>query len=308
MTTPKIRVGIVGLQPGRSWAAVAHLPALRQLADRFEIVGVANSSLESSRAAAEACGVPQAFASVEEMASSDAIDLAVVTIRVPLHYDAVKTILSKSKHIYCEWPLGRTSAEAEEMAALARDRRVLAAIGTQARVAPAVRKLAELVKGGAIGSVVSSSIRGWATPWGATISDTKNEEYLRKEASGADLLTIPFAHMLAAARDVLGDIAQVSASLDTRYPRVKAEDTGNYIDADAPDSVAVIAALRSGAPLSIDYKGGQPAYGDGLVWEIEGTKGGLVVTADSGHGQVVALKIRRYDDSNRGLRDIGRGW
>jgi hypothetical protein len=192
MTTPKIRVGIVGLQPGRSWAAVAHLPALRRLADRFEIVGVANSSLESSRAAAEACGVPQAFASVEEMASSDAIDLAVVTIRVPLHYDAVKTILSKGKHIYCEWPLGRTSAEAEEMAALARDRRVLAAIGTQARVAPAVRKLVELVKGGAIGSVVSSSIRGWATPWGATISDTKNEEYLRKEASGADLLTIPF--------------------------------------------------------------------------------------------------------------------
>jgi hypothetical protein len=29
MSKRKIGVGIVGLQPGRSWAAVAHLPALR---------------------------------------------------------------------------------------------------------------------------------------------------------------------------------------------------------------------------------------------------------------------------------------
>ncbi len=51
----KIRVGIVGLQAGRSWAAVAHLTAPGQLTEQYEIVGVVNSSMESSRAAAEAC-------------------------------------------------------------------------------------------------------------------------------------------------------------------------------------------------------------------------------------------------------------
>ena len=62
MSQHKFRVGIVGLQPGRSWAAVAHLPALRHLSDDFEVVGVANSSLASAQAAAKACGIPRAFA------------------------------------------------------------------------------------------------------------------------------------------------------------------------------------------------------------------------------------------------------
>lgn len=66
----KIRVGIVGMRPRESWAAVAHLPALRQLGDDFEVVGVANSTLESARAATEAHDIPQAFASVSEMAAS----------------------------------------------------------------------------------------------------------------------------------------------------------------------------------------------------------------------------------------------
>jgi len=40
------RVGIVGLEPGRSWAALAHLPALRALKDDYEVIGVANRSEE----------------------------------------------------------------------------------------------------------------------------------------------------------------------------------------------------------------------------------------------------------------------
>lgn len=290
----KIRVGIVGLQAGRSWAAVAHLPALGQLSDQYEIVGVVNSSLESSRAAAKACRIPLAFGSIEEMASSDEVDLIVVTVRVPLHYDAVKTILSHGKHVYCEWPLGRTLAEAEELAAMARGRSLVAVAGTQARVSVTLRKVAGLISNDFIGSVLSSSIRGWATPWGDTISDTKNEEYLRKERSGADLLTIPFAHTLVAACDVLGDIKHLSAVVHTRYPKVKALDTGKVIDADAPDFISVIANLSNGAPLSIHFQGGHPEYGEPFIWEIEGSKGKIVLTAQTGHTQMAEFEITHY--------------
>ena len=79
----KIRVGIVGLQPGRSWASSAHLPALRHLSSDFEVIGVANSSLESAQAAARACNIPGAFQDVEEMAASADIDLIAVTVKVP---------------------------------------------------------------------------------------------------------------------------------------------------------------------------------------------------------------------------------
>lgn len=294
MKKKKLRIGLVGLQAGRSWAALAHLPALYELSDLYEIVGVVNSSLESSQAAAEACAIPHAFGSIDEMAASEDIDLVVVTVRVPLHYDAVKSILSHGKHVYCEWPLGRTLAEAEELAAMARERSVVAVAGTQARVSPAIRTLSELIKANSIGSIVSSSIHGWATPWGATISDTKNEEYLRKQASGADLLTIPFAHTLAAARDVLGSIRQLSATVHTRYPRVKALDTGTSIEADASDYISVIASLTNGAPLSMEYTGGHPVYGDAFSWQIEGTTGQLVMTGSTGHTQLANLAITRY--------------
>jgi hypothetical protein len=48
MTGQRFGVGIVGLQPGRSWAARAHIPALRALSESYEIVGVANTSLASA--------------------------------------------------------------------------------------------------------------------------------------------------------------------------------------------------------------------------------------------------------------------
>jgi ATP-dependent helicase Lhr and Lhr-like helicase len=45
------KVGIVGLEPGRSSAARAHVPALQSLAASYEIVGVANTSLASAEKA-----------------------------------------------------------------------------------------------------------------------------------------------------------------------------------------------------------------------------------------------------------------
>lgn len=38
VTGLRFKVGIVGLQPGRSWATLAHIPALRALSETFEII------------------------------------------------------------------------------------------------------------------------------------------------------------------------------------------------------------------------------------------------------------------------------
>jgi predicted dehydrogenase len=62
MTEQRFRVGIVGLQPGRSWATRAHILALRALSESYEIVGVANTSLASAEKAAAEVGLSRAFA------------------------------------------------------------------------------------------------------------------------------------------------------------------------------------------------------------------------------------------------------
>jgi predicted dehydrogenase len=304
MIHTKPRVGIVGLQPGRSWAAFAHLPALRFLSDRFEIAGVANSSLKSAEAAAAACGIPHAFANVSEMAASPDIDIIAVTVKVPAHFELVSAALEAGKHVFCEWPLGRTVEEAQALAAMAREKGVLAVTGTQARVSPVMRHLRRLVAGGFVGDVLSTSVTGWGRIWGSTIDDLKNERYLLQNANGATLLTIPFAHTLAALRDVLGDVAESSAVIDTRRAEVLARETGEFVSQDAPDQILIAGHLTSGATLSMHYQGGEPRGIDGFVWDIHGTEGDLRVTGPTGHTQIVPLTISGARGDQRELQVI----
>ena len=100
MNKQRIRIGFIGLKPESHWAATAHLPALKALSDDFEIVGVANSNAESSRRTANALGLRHAFESVEELATSPDVDLVVVTVKVPHHFELVKPAVIGGKHGY----------------------------------------------------------------------------------------------------------------------------------------------------------------------------------------------------------------
>jgi predicted dehydrogenase len=58
MSKSRFGVGIIGLQPNRSCACVAYIPALRALSDTFDIVGIANTNKESAEKAAAAYNIP----------------------------------------------------------------------------------------------------------------------------------------------------------------------------------------------------------------------------------------------------------
>jgi predicted dehydrogenase len=113
------------------------VPALRALADDFEIAGVANTSRASAEAAAAAMGLPRAFDDVAEVVGSAEVDIVAVTVKVPYHKAIVTAAIESGKHVYCEWPLGNGLQEARELGALARQRGVHAVAGTVARSLPA---------------------------------------------------------------------------------------------------------------------------------------------------------------------------
>src|SRR5579863_8135291 len=50
------------------------------------------------------------------MIRDDRIDLITISVKVPAHRELVLAALNAGKAVYCEAPLGRTVAEAEEMA------------------------------------------------------------------------------------------------------------------------------------------------------------------------------------------------
>ena len=307
MTTQRLKVGIVGLQAGRSWAAHAHIPALRALSDDYEIVGVANTSLASAQKAAAETGLPRAFANVAELIAEPEVDIVVVTVKVPQHLGVVKAALEEGKHVYCEWPLGNGLAEAEELAALARAKGVLGVVGTQARVVPEIEYLKHLIADGFVGEVLSTTLVGRGIHWGGIIDSAADKSvlgYVLDRSNGATLLTIALGHTLAGFRDVFGEVAEVSAVLATRRTSALVVETGEELPVSAPDQVLVSGVFASGVPISIHYRGGLARDSNGFFWEINGTKGDVRITGFSGHPQMEQLSLHGVRDGETAFRSL----
>lgn len=301
MAKKRFGVGIVGLQPGRSWAAAAHVPALRALSGDYEIVGVANTSAASAKAAAAACDIPHAFADVAELVACPAIDIVSVTVKVPHHLEIVKAAINAGKHAYCEWPLGNGLAEARQLADLVRTKGVLGVVGTQARTASEIEYLGGLITDGFVGQVLSTTLIGSGPTWGASVG--QYSAYLLDRANGATMLTIPFGHTMAAVSDVLGPVVELSARLANRRTSSLIRDTGEVREMTSPDQVLVDGRLESGALIAIHYRGGV-SRGTGFLWEINGSDGDIQVSGANGHAQMVQLSLRGGRGDERELQAI----
>src|SRR6266581_4295781 len=145
-------VGIIGVSPVRGWAATAHIPALRAL-PTYKIRALSGHSAESARAAGEVFGVRAVFSDPKQLVSQPDIDMVAVTVKVPHHRELVSAALAAGKAVYCEWPLGRNLDDARAMAALAAKHGVRTVVGLQARQAPAVEFVQELLRDGYVGEV-----------------------------------------------------------------------------------------------------------------------------------------------------------
>jgi predicted dehydrogenase len=286
MTGSVLGVGIIGVSPHRGWAATAHIPALRALPN-YEIRAVTASNPESARAAGEAFGVSAAFSDYEQLVAQPHIDVVAVTVKVPRHRELVSAAIAAGKAVYCEWPLGRDLDDAREMAALAAEQGVPTMVGLQARQAPAIQFVKELLDGGYVGEVLSTTMVGLSVPGDAV---AEANAYMLDKTSGANVLTIAVGHSLDTLCHVLGEFANLSALSELRRPLITIEETGEQITKSAPDQIAVIGNLTSGATASLHVREAV-AGGAGFLWEINGTQGTLRVTADAAYPEIFPLTI-----------------
>src|SRR3989475_5050896 len=162
----RIRVGIIGANPDRGWAAQAHIPALKSLPDDFEITALSTSRRESAEAASTRFGVPLAFDNTQDLVNRADVDVVAITVKVPHHFELATAALRAGKAVYCEWPLGNGLQEAETLAALAKTQGVLAVAGVQARAAPAGGFVRDLGREGDVGEGLSTPLIGPGNGWG----------------------------------------------------------------------------------------------------------------------------------------------
>src|SRR5438876_1000688 len=271
----RIRVGIIGANPDRGWAAQAHIPALRSLPEDFEITALSTSRRESAEAASRRFGVPLAVDNTQDLVNSADVDVVAITVKVPHHFELATAALTAGKSVYCEWPLGNGVEEAEQLAALAKKKGVLAVAGLQARAAPAVLYVHDLVRQGYVGEVLSTTLIGSGMGWGPTVEPYN--AYLNDRKNGATMLSIALVHAADALCSCLGEVRELSATMTMRRKSFTIADTGESRPMNADDQVCVAGLLEGGAALSIHYRGGR-SRGTNLLWEINGTEGDLQLT------------------------------
>ena len=274
--TDKIRVGIVGAtvtQGGSGWGSGAHVPALKALPG-YELAAVCTAHEDTAKASAAAFGAARGFHRFADMASHPEVDLVVVCVRVPGHRNLVMAGLEAGKPVLCEWPLGATLAEAQEMAGLARRRSLASIVGLQARSDPAILYARDLVRDGFVGEVLVANL---TTSTQAVLQRGPGRIWQGVRANGANTLTIAGGHAIDALCAVLGEFAEVSARVSTRIPEWRTME-GTPVSVDAPDCINVIGRLVSGAEVSIGVAAVPKPGGNRL--EIYGREGTLVVRAD----------------------------
>ena len=214
-----LRVGMVGY----AFMGAAHSQGWRN-ATRFfdlpvgiELTAVAGRNAEAVEAARERFGFGAAVTDWRELVDRDDIDLIDVCTPGDTHAEIAIAALRAGKHVLCEKPLANTVAEAEEMAAAAREaaaQGVFAMCGYTYRRTPALAYARRLIEEGRLGTI--RQVRG------QYLQDWLHDENapmtwrLDKSKSGSGALGDIGAHLIDTTQWLTGQsIVGVSALLET---------------------------------------------------------------------------------------------
>jgi len=145
-----IRVGVIGA----GFIGPAHVESIRRLGF-VEVAAIAGHGREAAARAAADLFVPKCYGDYLEMIGDPDIDVVDICSPNIHHYPAAKAALSAGKHVICEKPLGMTSAESAELAALAQASGLVHAVTFNQRYYPVVQHARQLILQGQLGDLFS---------------------------------------------------------------------------------------------------------------------------------------------------------
>ena len=295
----KIRLGVIGANISKGWARRSHVPAVLASPD-FELVAVCTTRKESAEESARHYGARLAFHDHRDLIACPDIDAVAVVVRVPSHYQPTKDALNAGKHVFTEWPLGVNLGEAETLADLARVKGLRAVVGLQARAAPGVLYLKDLVANGYVGEVLSCQA-SQILP--GVLQRTSETTWMWDDRLGANYSTIGTGHVADALRFVVGDFSRVAAVVASQARQWLETDTGRTVEVTAPDHAIVSGRLKNGAVASV-HIAQVPWAESGFRLQIYGREGMLLAFSETNvmYGEVRIKGTKRGDNRLRTLK------
>ena len=296
-----LQVGIIGASPKGGWARESHVPAVHGV-DGLVLGAIVVRAQNEADAAARALNARVGYADVQALFGDPEINIVTIAVKVPDHHELVLGALKAGKHVYCEWPLSPTSAQAEELASAAQHAGVKVAIGLQARANPAVRRAIELIAQGAIGRVLGGRSDSTSAAWGGVIEP--GMVFAEKPDAGVNLVIIQGAHTVDLLIALLGELSSCAALATRQYPRVKVKGEGRTIDRETFDHIIVQGSLVTGGTLAAEIRGGRPPERTPFELVVVGEEGELVLSG----GAVRGFQSGRFALSLNGVRqDVDEG-
>ncbi|PYI09587.1 oxidoreductase [Aspergillus sclerotiicarbonarius CBS 121057] len=303
MSVTPIRTALIGLSASAitSWAADAHLPAIQSPSGQalLQITALCNSSVAAAESAIRNYHLDpatvKAYGSPDDLAADPTVDLVICTTCVDKHYETVLASLRAGKSVYIEWPITSSVAEVEELLSVARASGASVAAGLQARFAPAVLKVKEILRSGQLGRLLSTEVRGFGGRKARDVLPIGLKYFAQKEVGG-NPITIGFGHMIDYVQSVVGDVIPGTDQVHTQIqrPRIRILDpqTGTIVetmDSDVPDLLSLHGSLTEspytvpGASLMAYFARSQPYPGDPLLsWTLNCESGTIRLVAPAG--------------------------
>lgn len=271
MGNDKIRVGIIG---AGGWANYWHIPALQALKE-FDVVAVSSRKQETAEKTAAQLNIPLAFGNEEALIDHPDVDLVAVVYPAPEHARLVKATIAAGKDVYSEWPLTTSTADSEELLALADAKGVRHVVGLQRRMGPSARYTRDLVKQGYVGKIRGVQMRVSTDAFVPTMPG--RYEWAFHATNFSNVLSIYAAHFGDMLFRSVGFPKKLTAVIETQFPFFTVLETGEQIPNTNPNEAMVIGTLEGGGLFSMQVEGAQK-HRTGLQIDISGTEGVLRIT------------------------------
>ena len=266
-----------------------------------------------AKAAADRYGWDDVETDWTRLLGRDDVDIVDICTPGDTHAEMAVAALEAGKHVLCEKPLANSVAEAEAMAAAARQaaaRGQRAMCGFTYRRVPAARLMADLVASGAIGTlrhVRASYLQDWLVDPAAPMSWR-----LEKDRAGSGALGDIGAHAIDLAQYVTGDlitgVTALSSTFVARRPiqvadgflGTNAAAGGEYGEVTVDDATVFLARTASGALATFEASRFATGHKNGLRLELNGSAGSVIFDLE----RMNELLIYDAREENAGFRTV----
>lgn len=198
----KIRIGVMGCA---SIAQRLMIPAILQLPDKYELVGIASRSQEKAETLARQFGC-EPIIGYDTLVDRTDVDAIYMPLPTGLHQEWIAKALQVGKHVYAEKSIAMNFAEAQRMVDMAKQNQVALMEGYMFQYHRQHRIVKELLRKGEIGDIRSIRASFGFPPF----RDADNFRY--DNAVGGGALKDACGYVLRAVNFLCGNVFDVKAS------------------------------------------------------------------------------------------------